>query len=204
MRWNAALTLALLGLTAAPAAAQGPPGMGGPGGFGGPGGMMARLPLMTALDTDKNGEISGKEITAAPKTLKKLDKNKDGKIAGDELRPNFRGRGGPGGRPGGGPGGFGGPGGGGPGGYGGPGGAPGRGGPGGGGPGRRRSGFMARLPLMMALDTDKNGDISAKEIAASAAGLKKIDKNKNGRLEPEELRPNFGGPGGGRPPAPRA
>ena len=88
----------------------------GRGGMGrgefGQGRMMARLPIMMALDADQDGEISAKEIDSAVASLKKLDKNGDGKITMDEMMPNFEGMGpggfgGPGG-PGGGPGGFGG------------------------------------------------------------------------------------------------
>ena len=85
----------------------------GRGDFG-PGRMMARLPIMMALDTDQDGEISSKEIDLAVVSLKKLDKNGDGKITLEEMMPSMEGPGGFGG-PGGGPGGFGGPGFGGPG-----------------------------------------------------------------------------------------
>lgn len=61
------------------------------GGPGGPGGRMAQFqranPLLQALDTDKNGELSSAEIAAAPTALKTLDKNGDGKLGPDELRP---------------------------------------------------------------------------------------------------------------------
>ena len=67
---------------------------GGRGGQGGPGGFMRMFPVMTALDSDGNGEISPEEIKGAVAALKKLDKNKDGKLTEDELRPNFAGRGG--------------------------------------------------------------------------------------------------------------
>ena len=67
---------------------------GGRGGRGGPGGFMRMFPVMTALDSDGNGEISPEEIKGAVAALKKLDKNKDGKLTEDELRPNFGGRGG--------------------------------------------------------------------------------------------------------------
>ena len=67
---------------------------GGRGGQGGPGGFMRMFPVMTALDSDGNGEISPEEIKGAVAALKKLDKNKDGKLTEDELRPNFGGRGG--------------------------------------------------------------------------------------------------------------
>lgn len=67
---------------------------GGRGGQGGPGGFMRMFPVMSALDSDGNGEISPEEIKGAVAALKKLDKNKDGKLTEDELRPNFGGRGG--------------------------------------------------------------------------------------------------------------
>lgn len=60
-------------------------------GPGGPGGRMVQFqranPLMQALDTDKNGELSAAEIAAAPTALKALDQNGDGKLSGDEVRP---------------------------------------------------------------------------------------------------------------------
>jgi Ca2+-binding EF-hand superfamily protein len=54
-------------------------------------------PVMSALDTDGDGEISAEEMQQASASLKKLDKNSDGKLTGDEIRPQFGGRGGPGG-----------------------------------------------------------------------------------------------------------
>jgi Ca2+-binding EF-hand superfamily protein len=49
--------------------------------------MMRAMPLMMALDADKDGEISAAEIENASKALKALDKNGDGKLSPDELRP---------------------------------------------------------------------------------------------------------------------
>ncbi|MCA9089160.1 MAG: hypothetical protein KDA90_11080 [Planctomycetaceae bacterium] len=77
------------------------PGGGGPGGRGGFG--PPPNPLMEALDTNKDGEISAEEISAAVAALKTLDKDGDGKLAGEEIRPprpSFGNRG-QGGRPGG-------------------------------------------------------------------------------------------------------
>lgn len=64
---------------------------------------------------------------------------------------------------------------------------------------------MRMMPMMVALDADGDGQISAEEIEKSAARLKTLDKNQDGKLTEEELRPNFegregrgpGGPGGG-------
>ena len=44
-------------------------------------------PLLAALDTDQDGEISAKEIDNAVTALKTLDKDGDGKISNEELRP---------------------------------------------------------------------------------------------------------------------
>ncbi len=63
-------------------------GRGGPGG-GGPGMMMRFDPILRALDTNQDGEISAAEWKAAPQALAKLDKNGDGQLTADELRPNF-------------------------------------------------------------------------------------------------------------------
>jgi hypothetical protein len=63
---------------------------------------------------------------------------------------------------------------------------------------------MMANPLMVALDADRNGEISAEEIKNAAAALKKLDKNGDGKLTRDELRPEFpagaGGPGGFRGP----
>jgi Ca2+-binding EF-hand superfamily protein len=54
-------------------------------------------PVVGALDTDGDGEVSASELEQSTASLKKLDKNSDGKLTEDELRPQFggdRGRGG--------------------------------------------------------------------------------------------------------------
>jgi hypothetical protein len=63
---------------------QGGPGMGGPG----MGMMMKFLPIMVALDTDSNGELSTSEIENASKALLSLDKDGNGSITLEELRPD--------------------------------------------------------------------------------------------------------------------
>jgi hypothetical protein len=69
----------------------------------------------------------------------------------------------------------------------------GQGGPG--GPGGQRQ----MPPLMQALDPNQDGVIDADEIANASEALKKLDKNGDGKLTPDEYRPQApGGPGGGR------
>lgn len=61
-----------------------------------------------------------------------------------------------------------------------------------GGGGGGRGGPMGRMnPLLQALDADKNGELSAEEIANAPAALKKLDKNGDGKLTADELRPAF-------------
>ena len=54
-----------------------------------------------------------------------------------------------------------------------------------------RGGITRTLPILTALDADGNGEISDTEIMDSAAALRKLDKNKDGKLTPDELRPSF-------------
>ncbi len=56
---------------------------------------------------------------------------------------------------------------------------------------------MARLmaqrnPLMMALDVDKDGTLSAAELENAATVLLKLDRNGDGMLSADELRPDYG------------
>ncbi len=58
---------------------------------------------------------------------------------------------------------------------------------------------MRMLPLMVALDADQDGEISSAEIENASTTLKTLDRNEDGRLDREELRPmggRRGGPGG--------
>jgi Ca2+-binding EF-hand superfamily protein len=61
-------------------------------------------------------------------------------------------------------------------------------------------------PIVTALDADGDGVISAAELKNASAALKKLDKNNDGKISPDEVRPSgrFGGaPGGfGRRPSP--
>ncbi len=156
-------------------------------------------PVITALDANHDHEIDATEIANAPAALKTLDKNGDGKLTPDELRPQFkpRGPGGPGG----------------PEGEGAPPPPPpphGEGGPGSEGKGGPTGGHRPPAPpLINALDANHDGAIDATELANASAELKTLDKNGDGVLTPDEIRPPHmggpkgpGGPGGHGPDSP--
>ena len=68
-----------------------------------------------------------------------------------------------------------------------------------GGPGRGPGGLRRPMSaLMMALDADRDGQLSAREIQQAPAALRKVDRNGDGKIEGEEMRPQFGGPGPSR------
>lgn len=54
-------------------------------------------------------------------------------------------------------------------------------------------GFIRMMPITAALDADGDGEISMAEIEMSASVLKKLDKDENGKLTADEIRPAFGG-----------
>lgn len=68
---------------------DGPPpgGRRGEGGPNEPGRPPMPNPLVAALDTNGDREISAEELQAATASLLTLDKNKDGKLTDDEMRP---------------------------------------------------------------------------------------------------------------------
>jgi hypothetical protein len=57
-------------------------------------------------------------------------------------------------------------------------------------------------PIVAALDADHDGTISAAEIKNSPAALKTLDKNGDGQLADEDIRPAFGRGRGGFGPRP--
>jgi len=132
-------------------------------------------PLMTALDADKDGELSAEEIEKAVAALKTLDKDADGKLSREELRPRFDGRNGAG-RPGG----------------------ANRGRPG--GPGRPGGNFAERL---MSHDEDGDGKVTKDELPVPMQHLlNQADQDGDGAIdqaEAEEAAREFGG-GRGAPP----
>lgn len=71
--------------------------------------------------------------------------------------------------------------------------------------------MLRNLPVFRTLDADEDGQLSASEIENASKSLLKLDKNGDGLLSAEELRPDpaqmpmFAGPNGpGRPGAPGA
>lgn len=64
--------------------------------------------------------------------------------------------------------------------------------------GGRGPGRPAMSPVYAALDADRNGTVSATELANAPGALKGIDRNGDGALSADEIRPEFGpgGPGG--------
>ena len=64
----------------------------------------------------------------------------------------------------------------------------------------RRNGPPPAPPVIIALDLNHDGTIDADEIAKASDSLKTLDKNGDGKLTRDELRPprpeGFGGPGG--------
>jgi len=163
--------LALLGMAAlvpSVTIAQ-PPGMEGRGERG-PGPGRPGSPVVQALDTDGDGQLSAEEIKNAAASLLKLDKDKNGILSAEELRPQF----GPG---------WGGPGREGPGGDGFGRGGPGRGGPGGGGPDPKEL-----VDQLMTFDKNKDGKLDREELPERMAGiLDRADANKDGLVDREEL-----------------
>lgn len=153
---------------------------GGPGGMegrgGGPGETQAPsadelVKTLMAFDKDGDGKLSKAELPERMQGLfDRADADKDGFLTAEELKkPASAPRAEQGGR---------------------------RGEREGGEGGRR----MQRMdPVTSALDTDQDGAISAQEMQGAAVALAKLDRNGDGQLTEDEVRPNFGGRGGPRP-----
>jgi hypothetical protein len=147
-------------------------------------------PVMVLLDVDKDGVLSMDEILAAPVTLAKLETNGDRFLTADEIcagigmnRENC------------------------------PVGGPGKGqGPGKGmgkgkgkGQGMGMGGPGGTPFFLQLLDIDKNGALSAEEVANAAVVLMALDRNNDDQLTPDELKPRDGrGAGGPRGPGAQA
>lgn len=142
------------------------------------------FPIIAALDTDKNHVLSAEEIAAAPTSLLSLDKDNNGALTKDELRPDFRK---PKDQTDGSENAQAEP----------PADAP-----------QEGRGKRPAPPILAALDADKDGELSAEEIANSVANLKLLDENSDGQLTPDEIGPGGPeggrGPRGGRPPGPES
>lgn len=138
-------------------------GPGGPRG-GGPEEMVKRL---MEFDRNSDGKLDKSEV---PERMQGIfargDKDSDGVLTAEEIKAMASAQ----------------PSGGGP--------ERGRGGPEG---GRRGPGGPRMDPVMTALDTDGDHKISAAEIQNAASALAKLDKNADGKLVEEEVRPNMEG-----------
>ncbi len=49
--------------------------------------MMRRVPVLAALDRNRDGKISAAEIDQAPNSLRRVDRNRDGQLTREEMRP---------------------------------------------------------------------------------------------------------------------
>ena len=134
-------------------------------GAGGPhryGAQQLPPPIAAIFDTDSDGVLSAAKVSQAATQLLKLDQNQNGQLTADELCPGGCGRGG----------------------QGCPWGGQGRG---------RRAGATGQPCVLFGLfDTDKDGTLSAAEISAAPAVLKALDKNGDGQLTSDEIRPRSG------------
>ncbi len=135
----------------------------GPGGAHRYGAQKFPPPIAAIFDTDSNGVLLEVEMAQAASQLLKLDQNRDGQLTAEELCPGGFGRGRQA--------------------------CP----WGGQGQGRRACATGQASVLSALLDADKDGILSTAEINAAPAVLKAFDKNSDGQVSPEEIRPLAGG-----------
>ncbi|MEZ5402964.1 MAG: hypothetical protein R2729_25020 [Bryobacteraceae bacterium] len=159
----------------------GPGGRGGPGGPGGQGAdSAAMVQRLLAFDRNGDGALAKDEIPERMQgMIARGDLDKDGSLSAAELKTMAESRGPQGaerGRR--------------------EGGREGR--PEGRGP---EGGFMRMDLVMSALDADHNGTIDAAELDDAAGALASLDRNRDGRLAGDEIRPAFGRGGPRRDPA---
>ncbi len=151
-------------------------GPGGQRGGGDMGRMMQMMPVLAALDADKDGVISKSEINNAAAALRKLDKNGDGELDAEEMRPT-RSEGGRsrGGAPEGGPGGE-------------------RGG--------RSAGSGGMMDRIMSQDKNQDGKLSKDEVDERMLPMfDRLDANSDGSIDKSEIEAaaaRMGGSRGGR------
>jgi Ca2+-binding EF-hand superfamily protein len=131
---------------------------------------------LMAFDANGDGKLQKSELPERMQTIfERGDANHDGVLTPDEIRAMARNQ------------------------------QPARGGERGREGGRGRGGpegMMRMDPIFAALDTNHDGTISTDEIDAAPAALKTLDRNGDGKLTEDEVRPNFG-PGRGFPGQPR-
>jgi hypothetical protein len=140
-------------------------GQGRGAGAGGPhryGAQQLPPPIAAVMDTDGNGVLSEAEISQAPSQLLKLDQNQDGQLVAQELCPGGLGSGGQGCQWG------------------------------GQGKGRGACANGQQSLLLAIFDTDKDGKLTSAEINGAPAVLKALDKNGDGQLTADEIRPRQG------------
>lgn len=172
------LCLAATVMAQPPGGGRGGQGRGGPGGQrGGPGGdagrMLQMMPVLAALDADKDGVLSKAEIANASVALGKLDKNGDGELNAEEMRPQ---------RPEGGR-------------------TQGRGRPEGERPerGGRAGGSGDMVQRMMAMDKNEDGKISEEEAPERMKAMfGRVDSNGDGFIDKSEIEAMAERVGGGR------
>lgn len=148
-------------------------GPGGQRGGGDMGRMMQMMPVLAALDANKDGIISKSEINNAAAALRKLDKNGDGELDAEEMRPS-RPEGGRsrGGAPEGGPGGE-------------------RGG--------RSAGAGGMMDRIMSQDKNQDGKLSKDEVDERMLPMfDRLDANSDGSIDKSEIEAAAARMGGGR------